>query len=223
MRVVFGECLFDRASRELTCCGAVVHAGPKLLGLLELLLDARPRALTKDEIHQALWGATFVSEATLTSLVAELRAAIGDEARSPRFIRTIHGYGYAFIGDVTVERMRGRDEGALVACRIIVGDREIALAAGEHVLGRSGDATILIDDAGVSRHHARITVGAEHATLLDLGSKNGTMLNGSPIEGSVELTDGAVIVLGATALKFKSAKTFGSTETVTAAPSRTNL
>jgi DNA-binding winged helix-turn-helix (wHTH) protein len=224
MRVVFGECLFDRASRELTCRGAVVHAGPKLLGLLELLLDARPRALTKDEIHQALWGATFVSDATLTSLVAELRAAIGDDARSPRFIRTIHGYGYIFFGDVRVERMRGRDDSfAFAACRIIVGDREIALAAGEHVLGRSGDATILIDDTGVSRHHARITIGAQSATLLDLGSKNGTILNGSAIEGPVELTDGAVIVLGATALKFKIVEAFRSTKTVTAAPSRTNL
>lgn len=224
MRVVFGECLFDRASRELTCRGAVVHAGPKLLGLLELLLDARPRALTKDEIHQALWGATFVSDATLTSLVAELRAAIGDDARSPRFIRTIHGYGYIFFGDVSVERMRGRDDGcAFAACRIIVGDREIALAAGEHVLGRSGDATILIDDTGVSRHHARITIGAQSATLLDLGSKNGTILNGSAIEGPVELTDGAVIVLGTTALKFKIVEAFRSTKTVTAAPSRTNL
>jgi DNA-binding winged helix-turn-helix (wHTH) protein len=224
MRVVFGECLFDRASRELTCRGAVVPAGPKLLGLLELLLDARPRALTKDEIHQTLWGGTFVSDATLTSLVAELRAAIGDDARSPRFIRTVHGYGYVFFGDVGVERARGRDDGvAFAACRIIVGDREIALAAGEHVLGRSGDATILIDDTGVSRHHARITVGARSATLLDLGSKNGTMLNGAAIEGPVELTDGAVIVLGATALKFKIVAAFGSTETVTAAPSPTNL
>ncbi|HEX7794575.1 MAG TPA: FHA domain-containing protein [Vicinamibacterales bacterium] len=224
MRVVFGECLFDRASRELTCRGAIVHAGPKLLGLLEVLLDARPRALTKAEIHQALWGATFVSEATLTSLVGELRAAIGDEARSPRFIRTVHAYGYVFIGDVTVEPMRGRDDGfAVASCRIIVGDRETVLAAGEHVLGRSGDATILIDDAGVSRHHARITIGARSATLLDLGSKNGTMLNGTAIEGPVELTDGAVIVLGATALKFKIVEAFGSTETVTAARSRTNL
>src|SRR5215813_4593274 len=110
MRIVFGECMFDRASRELTCRGGVVPAGPKLLGLLELLLDARPRALTKDEIHQALWGATFVSEATLTSLVAELRAAIGDDARAPRFIRTIHGYGYAFSGDATVEAMRPRHD-----------------------------------------------------------------------------------------------------------------
>ena len=91
MTAVFGDCVFDRASRELTCHGTIVHAGPKLLGLLELLIDARPRALTKDQIHKALWGDTFVSDATLTSLVAELRAAIGDDARSPRFIRTIHG------------------------------------------------------------------------------------------------------------------------------------
>jgi DNA-binding winged helix-turn-helix (wHTH) protein len=223
MRIVFGECIFDRASRELTCRGVVVHGGPKLLGLLELLLDARPRALTKDEIHQTLWGATFVSDATLTSLVAELRAAIGDDARSPRFIRTIHGYGYVFFGDATTDRMPARDERFGVApYRIIVGDREIALAAGEHVLGRSGDATILVDDAGVSRHHARITIRAQSATLLDLGSKNGTIVNGAAIQGSVELTDGAVIVLGSTALKFRIVEALGSTETVTAAPSRTN-
>ena len=222
MRVGFGECIFDRASRELTFGGAVVRAGPKLLGLLELLLDARPRALTKDEIHHALWGATFVSDATLTSLVAELRAAIGDDARSPRFIRTIHGYGYAFFGEATVEAIRPHNDNFAVALyRIIFGDREIALAAGEHVLGRSGDATILIDDVGVSRHHARITIRGQSATLLDLGSKNGTIVNGSSVQGPVDLTDGAVIVLGATALKFRIVEALGSTETVTAPPSRT--
>jgi DNA-binding winged helix-turn-helix (wHTH) protein len=223
MRVVFGECVFDRASRELTRRGAVVPAGPKLLGLLELLLDARPRALTKNEIHDALWGATFVSDATLTSLVAELRAAIADDSRSPRFIRTIHGYGYAFFGDATVEAIRPRaDSLAASPYRILVGDREIALTAGEHVLGRSGDATILVDDSGVSRHHAQITIRARSATLVDLGSKNGTIVNGSAIQGSVELTDGAVIVLGATALKFRIVDALGSTETVTAAPTSRN-
>jgi DNA-binding winged helix-turn-helix (wHTH) protein len=223
MRVVFGECSFDRASRELTCRGAAVPAGPKLLALLELLIDARPRALTKNEIHQAIWAATFVSDATLTSLVAELRAAIGDDARSPRFIRTVHGYGYAFFGDVSVEpeHPRPHDDIGTAAYRIIVGDREIALTAGEHVLGRSGDATILVDDAGVSRHHAQITIRARGATLRDLGSKNGTIVNGSAIQGPVELTDGAVIVLGATALKFRIVAALGSTETVTVVPVRT--
>ena len=222
MRFVFGDCVFDRASRELTRDGAAVHAGPKLLGLLELLLDARPRALTKVEIHESLWSDTFVSDATLTSLVAELRAAIGDDARSPRLVRTIHGYGYAFIGDAAAETARPLGERFEVApYRIIVGEREIALVEGEHVLGRSGDAAILVDDAGVSRHHARITIGAQRATLEDLGSKNGTVLNGAAIEGPIELIDGAVIVLGATVLKFRIVEALGSTETLTSGRSRT--
>jgi len=221
--VVFGDCVFDRASRELTCRGVVVHGGPKLLALLELLLDARPRALTKDEIHKSLWGETFVSDSTLTSLVAELRAAIGDDARSPRLMRTIHGYGYIFCGEVTVATTAPRSEAVATTCRIIVGDREIILPVGEHVLGRSGDASILVDEAGVSRHHARITIGTHSATLLDLGSKNGTVVNGTVIEGPVKLTDGAVIMLGATALTFRIVEAISSTETQTAARSRPNL
>jgi DNA-binding winged helix-turn-helix (wHTH) protein len=215
MPLVFGDCVFHRERRELTCRGNVVTAGPKLLGLLELLLDARPRALTKDEIHKALWNGTFVSDATLTSLVAELRAAVGDDARAPRLVRTIHGYGYAFCGEVT-DTAPASSPGSPPhhPCRVIVGDREIALAHGQHVLGRSTGVTVFVDGAGVSRHHAQITVDAQGATLEDLGSKNGTVLNGSPIAGPTPLTDGAVIVLGATALKFRVLAASGSTETV---------
>src|SRR5712691_7844600 len=110
MHLVFGDCVFNRERRELTCHGSGVHTGPKLLRLLELLLDARPRALTKDEIHKSLWSGTFVSDATLTSLVTELRAAIGDNARTPRLVRTIHGYGYVFCGEVVVEPSPSKSE-----------------------------------------------------------------------------------------------------------------
>ena len=92
---------FDRERRELVRRGiARARAGRSCSRLLELLLDARPRAVTKAEIHKAIWRGTFVTDATLTSLVAELRAAIGDDAKAPRLVRTIHGYGYAFCGDV---------------------------------------------------------------------------------------------------------------------------
>ena len=215
MALAFGECVFYPERRELFCRGRVVTAGPKLLSLLELLLDARPRALTKDEIHKTLWGGTFVSDATLTSLVAELRAAIGDQARDSQLVRTIHGYGYAFCGDVTLPTPEpGIPRGRTHPHRVIVGDREISLPTGRHVLGRSNEVTVFVDDAGVSRHHARITIDDRGATLEDLGSKNGTVLNGHPIVGATLLADGAVIVLGATALKFRVFTTSGSTDTV---------
>ena len=214
MPLVFGDCVFHRERRELLHRGTVVTAGPKLLGLLELLLDARPRALTKDEIHKTLWSGTFVSDATLTSLVAELRAAVGDDARAPRLVRTIHGYGYAFCGDVTSTVASGQTRRSSCQYRVIVGDREISLADGRHVLGRSGEVAIFVDGVGVSRNHAQITIDENGATLADLGSKNGTVLNGVAISEPTPLADGAVIVLGAKALKFRSFSTSGSTETV---------
>jgi DNA-binding winged helix-turn-helix (wHTH) protein len=215
MRLGFGDCVFDPDRRELTRAGALVHAGPKTLRLLEVLLEARPRALTKDDIHKAIWPGTFVSDATLTSLVAELRAAIGDDARTPGLVRTIHGFGYVFCGDVAPAATPAAGVREPIGWyRIMLGEREIVLPYGEHILGRSKEATVFVDDGGVSRQHARITIDGSGATLEDLGSKNGTMLNGHAIEVPTLLADGAVIVLGATALKFRVFRAVGSTETV---------
>lgn len=215
MRLTFGACSFDRERRELTRDGSPVHAGPQLLRLLELLIDARPSALTKDEIHRSLWPATFVSDGTLTSLIAELRDAIGDDARSSRLVRTIHGYGYLFSGDIVAEPRQDAPTATPAVCRIIAGDREIGLPPGEHILGRATDAAVFVDDVGVSRHHARIVVTSAGATLEDLGSKNGTMLDGLPIAGRCTLADGAAIVLGSTSLRFRLSSGEASTATVT--------
>jgi DNA-binding winged helix-turn-helix (wHTH) protein len=212
MRLAFGGCVLDRERRELTRGGAAVHASNKLLAFLEILLDARPRALTKDEIHKSLWPDTFVSDGTLTSLVAELREALGDDARSPRLVRTIHGYGYAFCGDVSVAVEENR---AGPCCRIILGDREVRMPPGIHVLGRSSEAAVFVDDVGVSRQHAKITVEGGRAVLEDLGSKNGTILNGTRIDAPAALADRDAIVLGATSLQFRIFSDAESTATVT--------
>jgi DNA-binding winged helix-turn-helix (wHTH) protein len=83
-----------------------VHLEPKAFRLLELLLAARPKALSKRDLQDELWPKTYVSERSLARLVANLRIAIGDRATEPRFIRTVHGFGYAFCGDVSVGRRR---------------------------------------------------------------------------------------------------------------------
>jgi DNA-binding winged helix-turn-helix (wHTH) protein len=98
MRVRFADCTLDTGSRELLRGGASVRLTGKAFRLLEVLVERRPNAVTKDELQNHVWPEVFVSEANLTSLVTELRSAIGDDARSPRFIRTVYGFGYAFSG-----------------------------------------------------------------------------------------------------------------------------
>src|SRR6187401_1188310 len=98
MRVRFGDCVLDTDTRQLFVGGAEVHLQPKAFQFLDLLIRNRPRVVPKEEIHERLWSGTFVSDGTLTSLLAEVRDAIGDDARHPRFVRTSHRVGYAFSG-----------------------------------------------------------------------------------------------------------------------------
>ena len=138
------------------------------------------RAVSKAELHERLWPATFVSEANLASLVAEVRRALGDQSREPKYIRTVHGFGYALVGRPADARCAGKG-GRM--CWAIVDGREIPLVPGEHIVGRDPEASIMLDAPSVSRRHARIVVGVDSVTLEDLTSKNGTFLNDVTVEG----------------------------------------
>ena len=100
MKMRFGECELDTDERVLLRGGRPVHLTPKAFQLLSFLAEARPRAVPKAELQEKLWPATYVSEGNLATLVKEARIAIGDDARQPIYIRTVHGYGYAFAGTV---------------------------------------------------------------------------------------------------------------------------
>ena len=100
MKIRFGECVLDTEERVLHRGGQPVHLTPKAFQLLGFLLEVRPRAVPKSELQEKLWPATFVSEGNLATLIKEARVAIGDSARQPLYIRTVHGYGYAFAGTV---------------------------------------------------------------------------------------------------------------------------
>jgi DNA-binding winged helix-turn-helix (wHTH) protein len=213
MRVRFGECVLDTGTRELTRSRAAVHVSPKAFQLLELLLEERPRAIAKDEIHDRLWPGTFVSDGTLTSLAAELRAAIGDDAHEPRFVRTVHRFGYAFSGEARSEAAVSPGGAARFAWRLFWGLREIALEEGDWILGRDAAATILVDHKSVSRQHARIRVHPDGSTLEDLGSKNGTSLRGEKIQGPSPLSDGDEIRIGSVPMTFRVFSLPDSTET----------
>ena len=202
MRILFGDCLLDFETRELRVRSKPTHLTPKGFQILEILVQNRPRALSKAAIHEHLWPGTFVSDGTLTSLLAEVRAAIEDDGRNPRFIRTVHGFGYAFSGELGGENQDARMREAPVF-KLAWSDREIALHEGENILGRDRDAVAWIDVHSVSRHHAKIRVSGEHATIEDLGSKNGTFLEGRRLTSPRSVIDGNRIRIGTVEMTFR--------------------
>lgn len=203
MRIRFGECLLDSETRELYVRGEAVHVQPKAFQFLELLLQNRPRAVSKNRIHERLWPGTFVSDSSLTSLLVEVRNAIGDEARRPLFVRTVHRFGYAFCGSAEEVREDASSGPRSWSCWILRAGKRTALEPGETIIGRDPGAGLYIDDPSVSRRHARIFVKEGSATLEDLGSKNGTQIGDRRIEAAVPLDDGARIRVGSVPLTFR--------------------
>lgn len=215
VHVVFGECEFDSGRRVLLRHSTVRPLSPKAFQLLQFLLDRRPEAIAKPEILARLWPETFVSDGSLHNLVTEVRAALGDNARTARYIRTVPRYGYAFHGDarpasaVDVETSRRARSGPYLVSR----RREWRLSAGPNVVGRDSDCAVRIDSSTVSRRHAAIVVASGEATVEDLGSKNGTYVNGQRVERPVPLKDRDRIRVGSVTITYRMVDTLPSTLT----------
>jgi DNA-binding winged helix-turn-helix (wHTH) protein len=215
MRIRFEDCVFDSDTRQVSRDGRPVALSPKAFQLLDILIRERPKAVDKHQIHKELWPGIFVLEANLPNLVTELRAGIGDNSKRPRIIRTVRSFGYAFSAPTT-SAAATEIEGP--AYRLIWGDREIELGPGENVIGRAPGSVLWVDDAAVSRRHARIVIDASGARLEDLGSKNGTLVRGRRISGARRLVDRDAIEIGPASLVFR---VFSQTGT-TASKSRPN-
>jgi DNA-binding winged helix-turn-helix (wHTH) protein len=209
----FGDFVLNRDTRQLLAAGGEVHLSPKAFELLLALIGNRRRALSKVELQQQLWPSTFVEETNLAGLVVEIRRVLHDTASDPRFVRTVYGYGYRFTGEVSEDAPPGAAADAARPC-LVVERRCVILMEGANVVGRAADATIVLDARGVSRHHARIHVSQGSSRLEDLGSKNGTILNGTPVAAPAALSDGDVIQLGAATLTYRTTLPDEATDTV---------
>lgn len=199
----FSEFTFDCDSRQLLRGAVELHLSPKAQHLLHQLLLARPRALSRQELYDALWPSTFVSESNLANIVNEVRHVLGDDPRASQFIRTVHGYGYSFCGEVAVP-----GEGPHLDAMLLCNERTYQLFEGPNAVGRAPDCRIVIHDAAVSRHHAVILVDSSGAvSIQDLDSKNGTHVNGRRIGHSpVKVTHGEKITFGAVVASIMSPK-----------------
>jgi DNA-binding winged helix-turn-helix (wHTH) protein len=214
VRYRFGGFTLDHDTRQLLSNGDEIHLSPKALDLLALLVANRDRAVSKAELQQRLWPSTFVEETNLATLAAEIRRALRDSAANPQFVRTVYGFGYQFVGEVTADVSVTGPEHARARLWLVFERRHIPLLEGLNVIGRAADAAIPIESPGISRYHARIAVTHGEATLEDLGSKNGTHLNGSRVTMPRRLSDGNQIRLGAVVMTFRIASQMSPTETV---------
>jgi DNA-binding winged helix-turn-helix (wHTH) protein len=218
VRIRFGPFDLDLDTRQLTRDNHPLELAPKAFDLLVALVLERPKVLSKAALLQRLWPDTFVEEANLSNLVAEIRHALGDQARAPRFVRTAHGFGYAFCAEAVNLPGATIDRAAAFSCWLEWGRRRFPLSIGHHVIGRDPDLDVTIDASTVSRRHARLIVTVDGTMLEDIGSKNGTLRGGERVTSPVKLTDGDTIHLGSLRLTFHSRPGMMSTDTLAGAP-----
>jgi DNA-binding winged helix-turn-helix (wHTH) protein len=212
----FGHFSLNTGTRELASGGTEVRLSPKAFELLLALVQHRDRAMSKAELQERLWPSTFVGETNLATLVAEIRRALGDAAHESEYIRTVHRFGYRFVSEVAENEVAREESPRVARMYVTTADRQFPLVEGTVEIGRSSEVAIRIDAAGVSRHHARLVVSGNEARVEDLGSKNGTFVEGKPIVSACLLKDGDEIRIGPVALTFRIVRPTEPTETMTA-------
>ena len=200
MRLKFGDCVLDVSARQLERQGRNVPLEPKMYELLEVLIKRRPAVVTNNELDELLWPQVYVARTSLTRLVSELRAALGDAPRDSHIIRTVYKTGYAFCADVA-ELPAARSAPATL--EVLWMKQSLPLTDGEHIAGRDAECSLVIDGTTVSRRHARITVAHGAATVEDLDSTNGTHVNGTRISAPTRLAPGDEFALGSEVLRIR--------------------
>jgi DNA-binding winged helix-turn-helix (wHTH) protein len=214
VRIAFGPFTLDLDTRQLTEGAREIHLEPKAFELLSILITNRPKVMSKADLQKHLWPETFVAEANLSNLVAEIREVLGDRARAPRFIRTAHGFGYAFCGETSaVAAVRTPIEPHQPPCWLEWGGQRVPLSLGEHIIGRDPGLAITLDHSTVSRRHARLIVSAAETLLEDFGSKNGTFRGDQRVTDPTPLADGDAIHVGSMLVTFHMRAGLMSTDT----------
>jgi len=145
MSFCFDRFVFDPEDGTVTDGKRALRLTPKSARLLRFLVERPSRLAAKDEILDAVWADTHVSDGVLKVCVAEIRRILGDDADAPRYVETVHGRGYRFIAEVSQAEapppargpaLPGRSSGSVVAAPPIVG-REAELDRLGEYLGRA--------------------------------------------------------------------------------------
>ena len=212
MKYTFGTVSVDSDARTITSGAGSAHLTRKAFDLLLLLLECRPNAVSKEQIHARLWPDTFVAEASLQTLIHEIRHAIDGHGSRPSWIRTVRGIGYSFAGDAHASDASSAQAHLERPAAFLIGEAiRVGLYPGENIVGRGLDDVIEIEGSTISRRHARIEIG-DTITLEDLGSKNGTWLNDERVTTRRTLAHSDQLRLGSATFTFRLARRSKTTE-----------
>jgi DNA-binding winged helix-turn-helix (wHTH) protein len=143
----FDEFQFEPGNARLSRRGVLLHAEPKAMQVLEVLLDSHGSLVDRDTLLNLVWGRVIVTPGTLTRLIAELRRVLGDDPLKPRFIETIHTKGYRWIA---------------------------AVASAKRTVSRSGPPERSIELIGRDEDLTQLQVIAATSRLLTLAGPGGT-------------------------------------------------
>jgi DNA-binding winged helix-turn-helix (wHTH) protein len=125
-RVRFGRFELDEAEARLTYTGVPIAIAPKPFAVLCALARAHGKLLTKSALRELVWGHQFVTDAVLKSTISELRAALSDDPKEPKYIETVWRHGYRFIADAVSSPV---EPAAPVERKVVSGTEHPARAA----------------------------------------------------------------------------------------------
>jgi DNA-binding response OmpR family regulator len=101
-RLASGEVVLDRVARRVWMNNKELNLTPKAVALLEYMMTHPDELMGRDRLLDAVWGWDYpTGTRTVDTRVAELRRALKDDASSPRYIETVPGQGYRFVGGVS--------------------------------------------------------------------------------------------------------------------------
>lgn len=109
----FGPFRVDASEHQLWRDGQEISLTPKAFGVLLVLMEHAGQTLLKDDLMKTVWPDAIVEENNLADNISVLRQALGDDARAPRYIKTVPRRGYRFVADVV--EVRGEELDVLVA------------------------------------------------------------------------------------------------------------
>ena len=148
----------DIADERLWRGAQAVPLTPKALAVLRYLVEKRGRLVTKDELLNTMWPGVHVGDAVLKSCILEIRRAMDDPARSPKFIETVHRRGYRFVAepprDETATELTGQGVKTHAGHHPVVGrERELARlrACLERALGGEGQIVVVTGETGIGK------------------------------------------------------------------------